>query len=47
MLDKRVRIMEQLTVKAIAKMIYEDRHLKEVLDKKNVSVYVPTYERGD
>ena len=46
LLENRGRAVYQLTVKEIAKMIYVDRKLNEVIQHKNLKVYMPTYLKG-
>lgn len=46
LLENRGRAVYQLTVKEIAKMIYVDRKLNEVIQQKNLKVYVPAYLKG-
>lgn len=46
LLENRGRILTQLTVKEKAKLIYVDRKMLEVIEQKNLNVYVPTYLKG-
>ncbi len=46
LLENRGRILTQMTVKEKAKLIYEDRKMLEVIEQKNLNVYVPTYLKG-
>ena len=46
LLENRGRVLTQMTVKEKAKMIYVDRKMLEVIEQKNLNVYVPTYLKG-
>ena len=46
LLENRGRILSQKTVKEKAEIIYVDKKLNEVIQQKNLSVYIPTYLKG-
>lgn len=46
LLENRGRALTQMTVKEKAKMIYVDRKMLEVIEQRNLNVYVPTYLKG-
>ena len=46
LLENRGRVLTQTTVKEKAKIIYVDKKLLEVIEQRNLNVYVPTYLKG-
>ena len=46
LLENRGRALTQMTVKEKAKIIYVDKKLLEVIEQRNLNVYVPTYLKG-
>ena len=46
LLENRGRVLAQMTVKEKAKIIYVDKKLLEVIEQRNLNVYVPTYLKG-
>ena len=46
LLENRGRALMQMTVKEIAKIIYVDKKMLEVVEQKDLNVYIPTYLKG-
>lgn len=47
LLEKRGKIVKNKTQREIADIIYNQRHVLEIITKKKLSSYVPTYFKGE